>query len=62
MVTLDLSYQELKRPDLVTWHDNAQKQPGLVARAKAAVVEKQEGWGTPVVLSSLLLIKWIILK
>ncbi|KAG1946934.1 hypothetical protein F2P79_012953 [Pimephales promelas] len=43
-------YLELKRPDLVTWHDNAQKQPGLVARAKAAVVEKQEGWGTPVAL------------
>ncbi|XP_065147633.1 uncharacterized protein [Paramisgurnus dabryanus] len=42
-------YLELKRPDLVTWHDTetAQKQPGLVARAKAAVVEKQEGWGTP---------------
>ncbi|XP_056105610.1 uncharacterized protein si:ch211-13c6.2 isoform X1 [Rhinichthys klamathensis goyatoka] len=43
-------YLELKRPDLVTWHDSAQKQPGLVARAKAAVVEKQEGWGTPVAL------------
>ncbi|XP_056597511.1 uncharacterized protein si:ch211-13c6.2 isoform X1 [Triplophysa dalaica] len=42
-------YLELKRPDLVTWHDtaSAQKQPGLVARAKAAVVEKQEGWGKP---------------
>ncbi|XP_056335123.1 ribosome-binding protein 1 isoform X2 [Danio aesculapii] len=40
-------YLELKRPDLVTWSDSNQKQPGLVARAKAAVVEKQEGWGTP---------------
>ncbi|XP_055075435.1 uncharacterized protein [Misgurnus anguillicaudatus] len=42
-------YLELKRPDLVTWHDTetAQTQPGLVAKAKAAVVEKQEGWGTP---------------
>ncbi|XP_035385113.1 uncharacterized protein si:ch211-13c6.2 isoform X2 [Electrophorus electricus] len=44
-------YLELKRPDLVTWQNNSQKQPGLVARAKAAVVEKQEGWGTPVPLS-----------
>uniref|UniRef100_A0A8C2ISI5 C2H2-type domain-containing protein n=1 Tax=Cyprinus carpio TaxID=7962 RepID=A0A8C2ISI5_CYPCA len=43
-------YLELKRPDLVTWQDNNQKQPGLVARAKAAVVEKQEGWGKPVAL------------
>ncbi|XP_066530071.1 uncharacterized protein si:ch211-13c6.2 isoform X2 [Hoplias malabaricus] len=45
-------YLQLKRPDLVTWQQNesAQKQPGLVARAKAALVEKQEGWGTPVVL------------
>ncbi|XP_073678021.1 uncharacterized protein [Garra rufa] len=43
-------YLELKRPDLVTWQDNNQKQPGLVAKAKAAVVEKQEGWGKPVQL------------
>ncbi|KAK2886971.1 hypothetical protein Q8A67_015199 [Cirrhinus molitorella] len=43
-------YLELKRPDLVTWQDNNQKQPGLVARAKAAVVEKHEGWGKPVAL------------
>ncbi|XP_076864959.1 uncharacterized protein LOC143516921 isoform X2 [Brachyhypopomus gauderio] len=43
-------YLELKRPDLVTWQNNSQKQPGLVARAKAAVVEKQEGWGAPVPL------------
>ncbi|XP_073786470.1 uncharacterized protein isoform X1 [Danio rerio] len=40
-------YLELKRPDLVTWNDNNLKQPGLVVRAKAAVVEKHEGWGTP---------------
>ncbi|TRZ01266.1 hypothetical protein DNTS_008046 [Danionella cerebrum] len=41
-------YLELKRPDLVTWSDtDTQKQAGLIARAKAAVVEKQEGWGTP---------------
>ncbi|XP_051520242.1 uncharacterized protein si:ch211-13c6.2 isoform X2 [Myxocyprinus asiaticus] len=45
-------YLELKRPDLVTWRDNFLKQPGLVARAKAAVVEKQEGWGTPVPLKT----------
>ncbi|KAL7830422.1 hypothetical protein SRHO_G00315490 [Serrasalmus rhombeus] len=45
-------YLQLKRPDLVTWQKNSsQKQPGLVAKAKAALVEKQEGWGCPVALS-----------
>ncbi|KAL6457021.1 hypothetical protein MHYP_G00339840 [Metynnis hypsauchen] len=47
-------YLQLKRPDLVTWQKNikgSQKQPGLVAKAKAALVEKQEGWGSPVALS-----------
>ncbi|XP_030644948.1 uncharacterized protein LOC115825257 isoform X2 [Chanos chanos] len=38
-------YLEAKRPDLVTWNDRAVAQPGLVVRAKAAVVEKQEGQG-----------------
>ncbi|XP_051527173.1 uncharacterized protein LOC127425345 isoform X8 [Myxocyprinus asiaticus] len=42
-------YLEQKRPDLVTWRNTTQ-QPGLVARFQAKVVEKQEGWGTPVPL------------
>ncbi|XP_015460392.3 uncharacterized protein si:ch211-13c6.2 isoform X2 [Astyanax mexicanus] len=41
-------YLQLKRPDLLTQSNGmGQKQPGLVARAKAAIVEKQDGWGTP---------------
>ncbi|XP_072532247.1 uncharacterized protein [Salminus brasiliensis] len=45
-------YLQLKRPDLLNQNNGmAQKQPGLVARAKAAIVEKQDGWGTPVPLN-----------
>ncbi|XP_027031848.2 uncharacterized protein si:ch211-13c6.2 isoform X1 [Tachysurus fulvidraco] len=43
-------YLERHRPDLVTWEKNSEKQAGVVARAKAAIVEKQEGWGNPVPL------------
>ncbi|XP_026785387.3 uncharacterized protein si:ch211-13c6.2 isoform X1 [Pangasianodon hypophthalmus] len=43
-------YLERHRPDLVTWEKTSEKQAGVVARAKAAIVEKQEGWGTPVPL------------
>ncbi|XP_051948341.1 uncharacterized protein LOC127619534 isoform X2 [Xyrauchen texanus] len=45
-------YLEQKRPDLVTWRNTTQ-QPGLVARFQAKVVEKEEGWGTPVPLEKL---------
>lgn len=45
-------YLERYRPDLVTWENNSEKQAGVVARAKAAIVEKQEGWGNPVPLRS----------
>lgn len=34
---------------MVTWEKTSEKQAGVLARAKAAIVEKQEGWGTPVV-------------
>ncbi|XP_053348339.1 uncharacterized protein si:ch211-13c6.2 isoform X2 [Clarias gariepinus] len=43
-------YLERYRPDLVTWEKTSEKQAGVVARAKAAIVEKQEGWGNPVPL------------
>ncbi|XP_060798843.1 uncharacterized protein si:ch211-13c6.2 [Neoarius graeffei] len=43
-------YLERNRPDLVTWEKTSEKQAGVVARAKAAMVEKQEGWGNPVPL------------
>ncbi|KAF5908608.1 uncharacterized protein DAT39_001692 [Clarias magur] len=43
-------YLERYRPDLVTWEKTSEKQAGVLARAKAAIVEKQEGWGTPVPL------------
>lgn len=44
-------YLQLKRPDLLPRISvKSQKQPGLVARAKAAIAEKQDGWGTPLVL------------
>ncbi|TSK31398.1 Nuclear transcription factor Y subunit gamma [Bagarius yarrelli] len=43
-------YLERYRPELVTWENNSEKQAGVVARAKAAIVEKQEGWGNPVPL------------
>ncbi|XP_053469044.1 uncharacterized protein si:ch211-13c6.2 isoform X1 [Ictalurus furcatus] len=43
-------YLERHRPDLVTWEKTSEKQAGVVARAKAAIVEKQEGWGNPVPL------------
>lgn len=33
----------------MTWEKTSEKQAGVVARAKAAIVEKQEGWGNPVV-------------
>lgn len=33
----------------MTWEKTSEKQAGVVARAKAAMVEKQEGWGNPVV-------------
>ncbi|KAF7691225.1 uncharacterized protein si:ch211-13c6.2 isoform X1 [Silurus meridionalis] len=43
-------YLERHRKELVTWEKTSEKQAGVVARAKAAIVEKQEGWGNPVPL------------
>lgn len=40
----------MKRPDLLQLKnaENAMKQPGI-ARSMAAILAKQEGWGTPLV-------------
>lgn len=44
-------YLETKRPDLVTWEKNSQAtQSGKVIRARAEIVERQDGRGHPVLL------------
>ncbi|XP_061598515.1 uncharacterized protein si:ch211-13c6.2 isoform X2 [Cololabis saira] len=41
-------YMETKRPDLVTWDSqNVKTQVGKIIRAKAEVIERQDGRGTP---------------
>lgn len=42
--------QELKRPDLVTWDKQSMvTQGGKIIRAKAEIIERQDGRGTPLV-------------
>ncbi|KAM3595622.1 uncharacterized protein V6R79_000282 [Siganus canaliculatus] len=41
-------YLEVKRPDLVTWDKQNQNQSGKIIRARAVIVERQDGRGAPV--------------
>ncbi|XP_038580876.1 uncharacterized protein si:ch211-13c6.2 isoform X2 [Micropterus salmoides] len=44
-------YVELKRPDLVTWDKQSMvTQGGKIIRAKAEIIERQDGRGTPLLL------------
>ncbi|XP_073319114.1 uncharacterized protein [Pagrus major] len=45
-------YVELKRPDLVTWDkQNIITQGGKIIRARAEIIERQDGRGTPVLMA-----------
>ncbi|XP_030268428.1 uncharacterized protein LOC115579083 isoform X3 [Sparus aurata] len=45
-------YVELKRPDLVTWDkQNIITQGGKIIRARAQIIERQDGRGTPVLMA-----------
>ncbi|XP_024921051.1 uncharacterized protein LOC103394369 isoform X3 [Cynoglossus semilaevis] len=45
-------YVEVKRPDLVTWEKNISiNQAGKIIRAKAEIIERQDGRGVPTLLT-----------